>query len=264
MLANPITWIVAGLVGLALVIEDLLVWLDGGESALDGFWTALFGSPEEGKKFFNDILDGAMMLWEDIKSLFGKGKEIWNGMKDGAMLLWNDVVALFNWAWGIVTETIEGGKMLFNDICAAIGGFIDTFIIKPVKTIIGTLQKAKDLITGNSPTMYDETAAQYGGKSTTQLSTESTQAHVNSQRIWKERQALEAQGIDWQTGQPLAPALGSAGAGDTTNNNDNSVEVNVGSVTVNTQATDGQGVADALASGLGEQMSKGTQRPFKP
>lgn len=46
LLLNPVTWIVAALVGLGLVIDDLIVWLQGGESALDAFWS-MFGSREQ-------------------------------------------------------------------------------------------------------------------------------------------------------------------------------------------------------------------------
>jgi hypothetical protein len=55
LMTNPITWIILALVALALVIEDLIVWLEGGESALADFWTELFGSPEEAKQLFEDI-----------------------------------------------------------------------------------------------------------------------------------------------------------------------------------------------------------------
>ena len=43
---NPLTWIIALLAGLALVIDDLLVYMEGGESQLKDFW-ALFGTGAE-------------------------------------------------------------------------------------------------------------------------------------------------------------------------------------------------------------------------
>ena len=43
MLMNPITWIIAGIVGLMLLIDDLMVYLDDGESLFGGFWGACIG-----------------------------------------------------------------------------------------------------------------------------------------------------------------------------------------------------------------------------
>ena len=43
MLMNPITWIIAGIVGLMLLIDDLMVYLDGGESLFGDFWGACIG-----------------------------------------------------------------------------------------------------------------------------------------------------------------------------------------------------------------------------
>lgn len=68
---NPITWIVAALIGLAAVIDDLIVWLEGGESALGDFWS-MFGSREEvlekiqkAIKWVTETLQG---LWESLKT----------------------------------------------------------------------------------------------------------------------------------------------------------------------------------------------------
>lgn len=56
LLANPITWVVLALAGLALIIEDLVTYAEGGDSAFADFWDAIFVSPE-----------GAMEAWEDLK-----------------------------------------------------------------------------------------------------------------------------------------------------------------------------------------------------
>lgn len=46
MLANPLTWIILALGALIVVIDDLVVYMQGGESALGGFWSK-FGTGEE-------------------------------------------------------------------------------------------------------------------------------------------------------------------------------------------------------------------------
>lgn len=55
LLASPITWMVAGIAALALAVEDLVVWAEGGESAFDGLWTAIFGSPDEAIAAFDAL-----------------------------------------------------------------------------------------------------------------------------------------------------------------------------------------------------------------
>lgn len=73
MAMNPITWIVAALIGLAAVIDDLIVWLEGGESALGDFWS-MFGSREEVlekiQKAIKWVTETLKELWESIKTGF--------------------------------------------------------------------------------------------------------------------------------------------------------------------------------------------------
>src|SRR5574344_503566 len=40
-ITNPITWVVAAIVGLMLLIDDFMTYLDGGESQLGSFWGAM-------------------------------------------------------------------------------------------------------------------------------------------------------------------------------------------------------------------------------
>ena len=56
LLANPLTWIVVALGLLALAIDDLIVWLKGGNSALGDFWSML-GSREDVLKFITKAID---------------------------------------------------------------------------------------------------------------------------------------------------------------------------------------------------------------
>lgn len=46
---NPFTWLIAGAAALALVLEDLYVWMNGGKAQLGDFWSK-FGTPDEVKK----------------------------------------------------------------------------------------------------------------------------------------------------------------------------------------------------------------------
>jgi hypothetical protein len=86
LMTNPMTWVILALVALAAVIEDLIVWMDGGESALDKFWSSLFGDPETAKKNIEEIkekfsafVDGVMFFLDELAS--GRA---WQRMKDNA------------------------------------------------------------------------------------------------------------------------------------------------------------------------------------
>ena len=53
MLANPLTWIIVALGALVLLIDDLVVWLNNGNSALGKFWEKL-GSRKELLEYINN------------------------------------------------------------------------------------------------------------------------------------------------------------------------------------------------------------------
>ena len=88
LLTNPITWVILALAALAAVIEDLIVWLEGGDSALEDFWTELFGSREDAKKTFEEIKEAVQKFVDesipkliefkdDVKDLINTVKELW-------------------------------------------------------------------------------------------------------------------------------------------------------------------------------------------
>ena len=67
-LANPLTWIflivAAAVIGVSLLIEDLYVYMQGGKSALSGFWS-IFGTGEQ-------ITQKLSKAWEKLKDIFSK------------------------------------------------------------------------------------------------------------------------------------------------------------------------------------------------
>ena len=67
LLMNPLTWIIATLGVLVLIIDDLVTYINGGDSALSGLWSQ-FGTGEEIGKALNSTLQNLM----DIISVIGK------------------------------------------------------------------------------------------------------------------------------------------------------------------------------------------------
>jgi ElaB/YqjD/DUF883 family membrane-anchored ribosome-binding protein len=94
-------------VALAAVIEDLIVWMEGGESALDDFWEALFGDRENAKKVFADIKDSLNQLWERIKFVLGyiASGQAWRDLKDHA----STALQLIKDRWQILMRNLKQG-----------------------------------------------------------------------------------------------------------------------------------------------------------
>lgn len=91
LLMNPFTWVILGLMALAAVIEDFVVWLDGGDSALERFWNYLFGDPETAKKNINEIKENIGQLVDKILWFIGyvASGEAWARLKDNANTAYN-------------------------------------------------------------------------------------------------------------------------------------------------------------------------------
>ena len=73
MLANPLTWIIAGIVALAIAVDDLVVYIRGGESAFGDLW-AIFGTGEE-------IAESLGAAWEWLKET---GVAVWETLSSSA------------------------------------------------------------------------------------------------------------------------------------------------------------------------------------
>ena len=86
LMANPLTWVILALVALALVIEDFIVWLDGGESALDRFWASIFGDPATAKKNIEEIKQRFDGFIETVKYFFDEviSGRAWQRLKENA------------------------------------------------------------------------------------------------------------------------------------------------------------------------------------
>ena len=61
LLMNPLTWIIATLGVLVLIIDDLITYINGGDSALSGLWSQ-FGTGEEIGKALNSTLKNLIAI----------------------------------------------------------------------------------------------------------------------------------------------------------------------------------------------------------
>lgn len=162
LLFNPITWIVAALVGLAMVIDDLIVWLQGGESALDSFW-AQFGSREQVLAKIQAAIKLTVAtlesMWESLKAgvkaavdWFGEfwsscnGTErVINTLKDvfhSVVQTVKDVIAI----WEALVDSMKKTGFL-DDLANAFDGAL-SFILGAFKLFFSALQAIFGLIKG--------------------------------------------------------------------------------------------------------------------
>ena len=162
MALNPITWIVAALIGLAAVIDDLIVWLEGGESALGDFWS-MFGSREEVlekiQKAIKWVTETFQGLWESIKSGFSAAitwlDEFWTACSGT-----DRVLDALREAFNAVMQTLEDVGVIWNYLVELLkdNGFLDdlgqafegalNFIIGLFNGFFATLQAIFGLIKG--------------------------------------------------------------------------------------------------------------------
>lgn len=161
-LLNPITWIVAALVGLAMVIDDLIVWLQGGESALDAFWSQ-FGSREQVLAKIQTAIKLTVAtleaMWESLKAgvkaavdWFGKFWSSCNGtervvstLKDvfhSVVQTVKDVIAI----WDALVDSMKKTGFL-DDLANAFDGAL-SFILGAFKLFFSALQAIFGLIKG--------------------------------------------------------------------------------------------------------------------
>lgn len=125
IMTNPITWIIAAIVGLILILEDLYVYAKGGKSQFESLWKTL-GTGEE----VMAALQGA-----------------WDFLKTAAQIAWEVLKAILKGLWMIlhsVLVLVAGLGVAAAQAFKAIGGFINDYFITPLENAWNTLKKIID------------------------------------------------------------------------------------------------------------------------
>lgn len=179
---NPLTWIIALLAGLALVIDDLLVYMEGGESQLKDFW-ALFGTGAElseklgkawewikttGKDLLPYVLKigAAIAGWKIITVVGAMIKTAFTSAITMAtrffavikahpfMLLITAIWLLYdNWE-----EVCQGASDLWEDFCKLVNDLIDTaasYVAKAIEWIVKQWQDFIEAVASGINTVKD-------------------------------------------------------------------------------------------------------------
>lgn len=125
IMTNPITWIVAAIVGLILILEDLYVYAKGGKSQFEDLWKTL-GTGEE----VMAAIEGS-----------------WDFLKTAAQIAWEVLKAILKGLWMIlhsVLVLVAGLGVAAAQAFKAIGGFINDYFITPLENAWNTLKKIID------------------------------------------------------------------------------------------------------------------------
>jgi hypothetical protein len=267
LLTNPITWLALLFILIALAIEDLIVWANGGESALGRLWEAIFGSPEEAKA-----------IWESVKA---KVKEFWEAVKEWDVLskAWDMIRAwgyaletffvefggfigyimgvihtFFENAWGrvsvLTSNLAEAIKSFFLNAFEKIKGFVETFIINPIRKAMDLFRAARGALTGDA------------GEAVSGEQRRDLDELIEANRERRRSQEFDPARGGWvpRGAAGAAAALPPGGGGSTFNDNR---DINLGPITVNTDATDPAGTAAAFNQDMGDVLARHSQRPMR-
>lgn len=239
-LANPmvlsITAIIAAIAALALVIEDLIVWAEGGESALAEIWEAIFGDPEHAKQIFSDL----QKFIEDT----------WNSIKNFILDAWDSVASGFDGVVSRIARAINDLKANFAEFASWVKPIFD-FIGAGVDSAQAAVSRGASM-TGNGQSMSYESIEADGGiftSPTHALIGEAGAEAVIPFSAGKRNRGLE---LLSKIAGNLMPNISAANAlpmgGASTVNNTTDTRVTVG--TVNISAADGTDAANQFMTGV--------------
>lgn len=129
MLANPLTWIILGIGALILVIDDLITYLNGGESAFGEFWGPCI-------KYAKIAWDWVQRTWEVIQDSTAF-KIVSKAVTD----LWGHLQTVFNWFAGAIARAynrVENWGEAFESVADVISGVFEV-IGGVISAAIGTV-----------------------------------------------------------------------------------------------------------------------------
>lgn len=154
MLANPLTWMIAGVVALgaaiALLVDDFITWKDGGESAFGDFWAILeptIGAAIEG---FKDMANALLDLYRVAKPIIDALAYIFlntlNFALESVIGTFIGVMDTAKWVFNSISEIIK-------TIVALINGDIDGFAEHLINVfgligegVVGSITSMRDMV----------------------------------------------------------------------------------------------------------------------
>lgn len=124
MLTNPLTWIIALLGVLILIIDDLVTYLRGGESALGAFWKPLIEYTKTAWEWITKFFK-AFTQSEGVKAIIAITLNWWSHLANGLKQLWDLTVRWFNLCKE-KTNDFKGLVEVFKGVFQTIWGLFET------------------------------------------------------------------------------------------------------------------------------------------
>ena len=226
--------IVAAIGAIALVVDDLITYINGGESALSGLW-AMFGTGDEiGARF--------KALWEGIKSILESVGAALKAVAKFFILIFSltgeGVVAAVDAIWKGITKLYDVLRSMLDWVAQKLYNLLPDWI--------------KDWLGGDESSRPEEekTEAKPGGV-------------ADSMRVGDVRPSILPPQVRAGDARPsiLPPQVraGDARPGSVSNVNNSrqmTSTTNVGEVKIYTQATDAEGIAEGVVPALRNQTAQ--------
>ena len=204
--------IIATIAGFALILEDLIVWINGGESAFADLWDEIFGGVEGAKALFKEFQDAIQAIWEVAKPVF-------DGLVDlilkGVYYALKGVVTVL----ALVTKGIKAltGKNVDVDVNQNVNGsHANGLDYVPFDGYIARLHKGERVQTADEA------------------------------NDWRSGLLAAKKAINFTANYPLN-SIPSGAMSNAYNNSSSNKTFNISGITIQTQATDAQSIATDFA-----------------
>ena len=237
----PALAVIAVISGIALVIDDLITWINGGESAFADLWEEVFGGVEGAKTLLNDLKKTIKELW-DIAAPIIKSigdfilKFIFSSIKQ-VISAWKDLINGFK---AFKAGDILGGiKNIGVGMAKGSGVGIVAGGIKGA--VNGSHAEGLDYVP------FDGYIAELHKGERVQTAEEAND--------WRSGLIAAKQAVNFTSNFPLN-AIPSGAISNAYNNSSSSASrsINISGITIQTQATDAQGIAQDFSSYIKQAM----------
>lgn len=113
MLASPITWIILGVGALLLLIDDLMTYMEGGDSQFAAFWEPFLGYVAQAWGYLQGFIPAAISLFDQLV-------DAGSGLVDAIAPFAEAIVELGSTIIEAFTPTVEFLSLVFGDTLVAV------------------------------------------------------------------------------------------------------------------------------------------------
>ncbi|MEX9875352.1 hypothetical protein AB7X03_18090 [Providencia rettgeri] len=141
-ITNPITWVIAGIAGLMLLLDDLMVYLDGGDALFGEFWGSCIGWIKTVKAWWSGLSSEFQSSLKLISAMFAAtfGTNIFAAITKGS--------GLFGKALGLLFSPLSKLTKLLGIAGKAVIWLGRAMLMNPIGIVIG-------LVVGLGYVLYD-------------------------------------------------------------------------------------------------------------